>query len=238
MSSLVCEIDFPASKSTNVFYLSGRWRFASQAFFCDVPCLLAFLRITSWRRWQWQTSMRLWSQQLYKQSSMLAKGPLVRLVAEAEEVTAQVCTASTHQANNKLFIGCVVSICEWHKVAWSGKIAFYPDCTSFDFGDAHGLQLVSWWKHCSANETQKRGWGLSYPVLFMSVSILLIVMTLSSFCDASSTPFAGISSWTPCQFSQWQQRRSEDLVKSGVWACPISLQWLLPWGNKVIHQQL
>jgi hypothetical protein len=50
----------------------------------------------------------------------------------------------THQANSKLFIGCVVSICEWHKVAWSGKIAFYPDCTSFDFGDAHGLQLVSW----------------------------------------------------------------------------------------------
>lgn len=58
-------------------------------------------------------------------------------------------------------------------------------------------------------------------------------MTLSSFCDASNAPFAGISSWTPCQFSQWQQRRCEDLVKSGVWACPITLQWLLlPWGRK------
>ena len=53
--------------------------------------------------------------------------------------------------NRKLFIGCIISICEWHEVAWSGKFAFYPDCTSFDFGDAHGLQLVSWWKHCSAN---------------------------------------------------------------------------------------
>ena len=95
-------------------------------------------------------------------------------------------------------------------------------------------QLWFWWRSVcrwSADENIVQemsrkgveGYHIRYCLCHCLFCInLFIVMTLSSFCAASNATFAGISSWIPCQFSQWQQRRCEDLgeILSGMWLCP------------------